>query len=217
MKKTVTLVLGGSFNPVHQSGHIGSVSHVYHTLNLAGAKVDEAWLMPAAQNPFKPKAGMAPYAHRLHMCQLEAEKLPWLEASNFESRIEAPHYTHRVLSQMLQAYPDRQFIWMMGSDNLDHFHEWEYWKEMVAMVPMVIMAREGSIEHIMHTQTMTTFADCLKGTSAPFTGGHDIRLMVTNCFAGAATHVRNAVKAGLPTPHLSPEVRAYVDAHELYL
>ncbi|MDE0724685.1 MAG: nicotinate (nicotinamide) nucleotide adenylyltransferase [Alphaproteobacteria bacterium] len=216
MSKKVTLLLGGSFNPIHQSGHIGSITHVYHTLNLEGATVHEAWLMPAAQNPFKSTKDMAPYEHRLAMCEIEAAKHPWLSVSDFEGQMPAPHYTHRVLSAMLESYPDRQFIWMMGSDNLDHFHEWEYYQEMIHMVPMVIMARDGSMERAMHSPTMREFAHCLKDSGAPFDGGNDIRYMITNCFAGAATEVRNAIKNGEKTSHISSGVRNHIDQYGLY-
>ncbi len=214
MSKKVTLLLGGSFNPIHKSGHIGSIQHVYHTLNLEGATVHEAWLMPAAHNPFKPKEGMADYIDRFNMCELEADKLPWLSTSAFESKIEPPHYTYRVLKELTEAYPNRQFIWMMGSDNLRHFHEWEHWDDMIRLLPLVIMAREGSMEQIMGSVTMREFGICQKDLSAPFRGGCDIRLMVTKCFPGAATEVRGAIKEGLPTPHLSHGVRDYIDQRD---
>ncbi len=214
--KTVTLLLGGSFNPIHRSGHIGSITHVYHTLNLEGARVHDAWLLPAAQNPFKSTKDMAPYEHRLAMCEIEAAKYPRLSVSDFESKMSAPHYTQRVLANLVDVYPDRQFVWMMGSDNLTHFHEWEYWREMVQMVPMVIMAREGSMEQAMHSPMMQEFATCLKDEGTPFDGGSDLRYMVTNCFAGAATEVRSAIKAGERTTHISSGVRKYIDEHGLY-
>ena len=216
MSKTVTLVLGGSFNPIHKSGHIGSIQHVYHTLNLEGATVHEAWLLPAAHNPMKPKEDMASYEDRLAMCELEAAKFPWLSVSDFEGRMTAPHYTYRVLKAMVESYPDRQFVWMMGSDLLDHFHEWEHWDDMIRMVPIVIMAREGSMERIMHSETMLQFAHCLRDHSLPFDGGSDIRHMITNCFAGAATEVRQAIKNGERTSHISHAVRDYIDQNDLY-
>lgn len=216
MRKTNTLVLGGSFNPIHKTGHMGILHYVYHSLNWEGARVDEAWLLPAAQNPFKPREGMASYEDRFAMCEIQAACYPWVSVSDFENRMEPPHYTYRVLKKMVEAYPERQFIWMMGSDNLAHFHEWEYWEEMLRMVPVVVMERDGYGDDVMNSVTMQKYADKVQPLDADWRTGGDIRLMQVQTFAGSSTEIRAAIQKGEPTQHLSVLVRRYIDEHALY-
>ena len=86
-KKTV-LLLGGSFNPIHEDGHVKMPKFIYDTLNGSGVKVDEVILMVAAQNPHKDENGMASFKHRHAMCKIQANAYgDWLTVSDFENTI----------------------------------------------------------------------------------------------------------------------------------
>ncbi len=57
-------VFGGSFNPPH-------VAHQFVALYvLETAGVDELWLVPCAKHTFEKL--LAPFSHRLRMCELAA-------------------------------------------------------------------------------------------------------------------------------------------------
>jgi len=60
---------------------------------------------------------------------------------------EAAHgftYSWQTIAYLTQAMPDRNFVWIMGADNLVHFSRWERWRDIAAMVPMAVYVRPGS-------------------------------------------------------------------------
>lgn len=216
MKIKTVLLEGGSFNPIHQTGHIGSIKNVFETLNRFGAKVDEAWLLPAFQNPDKPTKGMASYHHRLRMCQIQAAPYKdWLKVCGFEGQIEAPHYTYAVLKQLIKVYPNVQFIWMMGSDNLVHFHEWEFSHDILQLCPIVVVGRPCSAYKARRSVTMQEHEHAVYPIGAPFNETPNIRFVDANISA-SATDIRQAILDSVETPDLNVDVRSYIDKHNLY-
>ena len=60
-------IFGGSFNPPHLAHQMAAL-YVLET-----AAIDELWIVPAFQHPFGKV--LAPFAHRLEMCELAAAAL----------------------------------------------------------------------------------------------------------------------------------------------
>lgn len=215
LKKRV-LLLGGSFNPIHEEGHVKLCLHIFTVLNNSGEKVDEVWLMPAAQNPEKSLDEMVEYEHRLQMCKIQAEPYSdWLKVSDFESTISAPHYTHRVLSELVNAYPDHEFAWIMGSDNLAGFHKWEYWEDILKMMPVVVSGRRCSNDAAINSVTLDTYPEALHASQSLFSELPQIHMFEMN-LEGRATDIRQAVALGLDAPELCYKVRDYIEMHGLY-
>jgi len=52
-------------------------------------------------------------------------------------------YTIDTLQQLTRRYPKREFIWMMGSDNLAQFHRWKRWRDIARTMPIAVVARPG--------------------------------------------------------------------------
>ena len=56
----------------------------------------------------------------------------------------ARHALHRGDAEGAQArYPGVRFVWLMGADNLAGFHRWDRWPEIMATVPVGVLARPG--------------------------------------------------------------------------
>jgi nicotinate-nucleotide adenylyltransferase len=36
-----------------------------------------------------------------------------------------------------------RFVWIMGADNLRHFHRWQRWRDIAALVPIAVVDRLG--------------------------------------------------------------------------
>jgi nicotinate-nucleotide adenylyltransferase len=36
-----------------------------------------------------------------------------------------------------------RFVWLMGADNLVHFHHWKDWRQILDTVPVGVLARPG--------------------------------------------------------------------------
>ncbi len=135
MLRTPILLLGGSFNPAH-AGHLRLSQYVLQALGI-----DQIWWLVAAQNPLKPKTGMAPYAARLARAQQIAATDARITVSDFEARHNTL-YTIDTIRALQRAQAQDRFIWLMGADNWAGFHEWKDWQELAQIIPLVIIARD---------------------------------------------------------------------------
>ncbi|MEA1083359.1 nicotinate-nucleotide adenylyltransferase [Sphingomonas sp. M6A6_1c] len=133
---TPTGILGGSFNPAHR-GHRAITLAAIRALDL-----DETWWLVSPGNPLKDGAGdMAPLAMRLASAKRQARRAP-IRATDIESRLHT-RYTLDTLRKLQRRYPHRQFIWLMGGDNLVQFHRWRGWREIARTMPIAVIARPG--------------------------------------------------------------------------
>lgn len=130
-----TGLLGGSFNPAH-GGHRAISLDAIDALGL-----DELWWLVSPGNPLKPKAGMAPLAARLASAQRMARRAP-IRATAIEAEL-GTRYTVDTLKKLVRRYPDRQFIWIMGADNLVQLPQWRDWREIARLMPIAVVARPG--------------------------------------------------------------------------
>jgi nicotinate-nucleotide adenylyltransferase len=132
---TTTGLLGGSFNPAH-GGH-----RAISLLTMAALGLDELWWLVSPGNPLKPRAGMAPLPARLASAQRMARGTR-IRATAIEREL-GTRYTVDTLKKLVRRYPDRQFIWLMGADNLVQLHQWRNWREIARLMPIAVVARPG--------------------------------------------------------------------------
>ena len=130
-----TGLLGGSFNPAH-GGHRRITRFAIDALGL-----DEAWWLVSPGNPLKPKKGMAPLSARLKSAQQQARRAPIVPTA-IERQL-GTRYTVDTLRKLNQRYPKREFVWLMGSDNLAEFHRWKDWRTIARTMPIAVIARPG--------------------------------------------------------------------------
>jgi nicotinate (nicotinamide) nucleotide adenylyltransferase len=52
-------------------------------------------------------------------------------------------YTAGTLAFLKRRSPLVRFVWIMGADNLAGFHRWQRWREILTMVPVVVVDRPG--------------------------------------------------------------------------
>ncbi|MCZ4347701.1 nicotinate-nucleotide adenylyltransferase [Devosia sp. J2-20] len=129
-------LFGGSFNPIHQ-GHRLVVEETLRRLDL-----DALWVLVTPGNPLKNHDDLAPLADRVTAAR-DLLNHPKVRVTGFE----AAHgftYSWQTIAYLTQAMPDRNFVWIMGADNLVHFSRWERWRDIAAMVPMAVYVRPGS-------------------------------------------------------------------------
>jgi len=129
-------LLGGSFNPAHE-GHLYVADTAIKRLGL-----DYVWFLVAPQNPLKPVAGMLPLKRRLELTQVQVGRQPRLKVTDLEQNI-ASRYTIDTIRALTARFPGVRFVWLMGSDNLEQFHRWQYWQEIAALVSIAVVLRPG--------------------------------------------------------------------------
>ena len=52
-------------------------------------------------------------------------------------------YTIDTLRALRTRYRKREFLWLMGSDNLLQFHKWKAWRDIARTMPIAVVARPG--------------------------------------------------------------------------
>jgi len=144
-----TGLLGGSFNPAH-GGH-RSVS----LFAMDALALDELWWLVSPGNPLKPRKGMAPLAARLAAAQEKARGTR-IRPTAIEQQL-GTRYTVNTLKKLIRRYPQRQFIWIMGADNLKQFHRWKDWRDIARMMPIAVIARPGYNNDALASPAMAWF------------------------------------------------------------
>jgi nicotinate-nucleotide adenylyltransferase len=130
-------LFGGSFNPAHR-GH----AHVAQTA-LTRLGLDRVIWLVSPQNPLKSAADSAPFSERLASARRVAQG-PHMVVSDAETRMGA-RYTIDVLRILKARFPQVDFVWIMGADNLASFHRWRGWTDLMRLAPVAVVARPGAM------------------------------------------------------------------------
>ena len=130
-----TGIFGGSFNPIH-NGHVSLAQQLREKAGL-----DEVWLMVSPQNPLKRQADLLDDDKRLAMARLAVEGIEGIIASDYEMHLPRPSYTWNTLQALSGDYPGREFVLMMGGDNLALFHRWYHHEDILRRYRIVVYPR----------------------------------------------------------------------------
>jgi nicotinate-nucleotide adenylyltransferase len=129
-------IFGGSFNPPHLAHQMAAL-YVLET-----APVDELWMVPAFQHPFGKV--LAPFAHRLEMCELAAVALgARVKVSAIERDLGVESRTLRTVRRLQHDFPGHTFSLVIGADLLTELPSWQDSAELRRAVPLVVVGRAG--------------------------------------------------------------------------
>lgn len=131
-------LLGGTFNPIH-FGHLRTAVEVREGFGL-----ERVILVPAASPPHKPAAGIAPAADRLAMARLAVRGTPGLSVSDAEIRRGGPSYTIDTVRRFVSAFPDAELFLIVGLDAFLEIDTWKSFRELLALVPVIVIPRPGA-------------------------------------------------------------------------
>ncbi len=128
-------ILGGSFNPPHE-GHIQAAAFAKKALNL-----DVLHFLVTPRNPFKSGKNLPSVDIRAKMLKKIATK-QWMKISKIEEkfRVAESFFTVQLLKNI---YPNDQIFFILGTDNLLHFHKWKGFEWIFANVNVVFVNRGG--------------------------------------------------------------------------
>ncbi len=129
-------LFGGSFNPPH-SGH----RHVALTA-LKRLQLDAVWWLVTPGNPLKTHADLSPLEARVHICAAVADH-PRMHITAYEATI-GTAFTAETIKDILMRRKGVNFVWIMGADNLRHFHKWQRWQTIATSLPIAVVDRPGS-------------------------------------------------------------------------
>ena len=138
--------LGGSFDPPH-AGHVLMAAYLG-----AVAGFEQVLVVPVFEHAFH--KALTPFDHRLRMCQLAFESLPFVEVSPLEATLKRPNYTLNTLRAVQRAHPSWSLRLVIGTDVLAETHKWHAFEEITRLAPPYVFARRGSTISVEKTPLM---------------------------------------------------------------
>ena len=112
-------IMGGTFNPVH-NGHLLLAENAREAFAL-----DEILFIPSGNSYMKDTASILGGGIRACMIELALEGNPYFSLSRVDLYREGPTYTCDTLAQLKRMYPDDQYYFIMGADNLLTMESWK--------------------------------------------------------------------------------------------
>lgn len=205
-------IIGGSFNPPHE-GHLSIATHAFDEIGL-----DEVWMLVTPKNPHKDQSRYAPLPDRMDMAEQLAKNSPWLKPTDIEKNFSTTN-TADTLTLLAAMYPDTQFVWIMGADNLATFHKWDReeheidgqivpdWQYIMHNFPIAVMARPGQTDDALKSIAAQHGAEMLedkpeelgkKNNGWSFIDNPPLNISSTQILADIDAGVTNV--PGLPQP-----------------
>lgn len=199
-------IYGGTFNPPHK-GHTSLAKSL-----VQQGLVDEVWLLVSPLNPFKQAdtSEFAPYDDRFRMTELAVSHIKGLRASDFENHLPLPSYMFNTLNALSEAYPEHEFVLVIGADNWQRFAQWYKSEEILAKYPLLIYRRPGYDISLDERWI-------IKGSAPLIIHSPNIQIVDTPLFDISSTQLRELIRQGKTSRKwLSKKVIDYIDEHKLY-
>ncbi|MFT4968098.1 MAG: nicotinate-nucleotide adenylyltransferase [Candidatus Deianiraeaceae bacterium] len=137
--------LGGSFNPPHK-GHIEAADLAKKTLG-----VDMVVFLVTPHNPFKSGKELLPIKRRVDLLKALIKR-PWAKVSTIETKFRTAESINTIhLLKKLHICDKIYFV--LGTDNLAHFHKWNGFQKILKTVSVVFINRGGVNIHKTLRQT----------------------------------------------------------------
>ena len=81
---------------------------------------------------------------RLHLVNLAIENFEKFRSSNIEYNLPKPTYTIDSLIYLKEKYPSKQFVLMIGADNVISFDKWKNYREITRQFEIYVYPRPES-------------------------------------------------------------------------
>jgi nicotinate-nucleotide adenylyltransferase len=128
-------ILGGSFNPIHL-GHTAIAQMAAEELGL-----DLALFLPTRVNPLKGLSTDSTPQNRLAMVKEATANNNLFEICEKELEMPAPSYTINTVTQLFKEFSADEWFFLIGSDNLPSFTQWNKWEELIQKVKLAVCYR----------------------------------------------------------------------------
>jgi len=194
-------LFGGSFDPPHH-GHIAIATAAADVFDL-----DNVLFAPVGHQPLKLDGVPAPFADRLAMVELACRADSRFTVSDIDAprKDGAPNYTIDALAALHDAMPEARLFNLVGADSFLDLPRWHEPERLLELAEWIVVSRPGF-----------PLADLSPLGLTPSQRGR-VHLLQTVHEDVAATNLRERLEGGdLCADVLSPDVSAYIQAHQLY-
>lgn len=186
-------LFGGSFNPSHL-GHQIVINQAFELI----PDLDEIWLLPDYQHTFTKGKNFIKPQHRLAMTKMLETKNVKTQTCCFDNKMSGNTITH--ITHLNKVYPQHQFSFLIGSDNLKSFHKWPEYKTLTKLMPFYIYPRANHPFKPLYPNM------------------HPLKHPLQIITSISSTTIRNRIQNKLSIKHLVPEkIAQYIKKHQLYL
>lgn len=134
LRKKIGLFFG-SFNPIHV-GHLIIANSMVENGNL-----DKVWFVVTPHNPLKSSKSLLHEFDRLDLVQAAISDNYKFEASDVEFHLPKPSYTVYTLTHLTEKNPEKDFVLIMGEDNLGNFTKWKNYAQILENYQLYVYPR----------------------------------------------------------------------------
>lgn len=105
-------------------------------------------MIPTYLNPFKTEQNST-VEDRLAMLRILEKEHSFIKINQYEIMKTKPSYTYQTVEYIKNYYKneDFEFCFVMGSDQLDHFEEWNHFDELIKMIDFKVFKRSDDYNH----------------------------------------------------------------------
>lgn len=101
---------------------------------------------------------MAPLAERLADARAVAAH-PRIRVTDIEQQLNT-RYTVDTVRALKNRYPDHNFVWLIGADNLLQMPRWKAWQALFGAVAVAVFARPSYSLRALAGQAASRFSAC---------------------------------------------------------
>ncbi len=130
-------IFGGTFNPIH-NGHLINARFIAEEFSL-----DKILFIPSRYPVHKSMREEVTSEDRFEMVRLAIKDFPQFDVSRIEIDRNAPSYTIITVKQLEKEYPRSELFLIIGSDSFDEIDTWKDYRELIARVSILVMARNS--------------------------------------------------------------------------
>ncbi|MBC6697063.1 nicotinate (nicotinamide) nucleotide adenylyltransferase [Hymenobacter puniceus] len=174
-------LLFGSFNPIH-TGHLILAQHMATHTDLSAV-----WLVVSPQSPYKVGQDLLPEQDRLALAQAATADNELLSVSAVELQLPKPSYTITTLDEIRRLHPGREFVLLMGSDNLLGLDGWRDAHRIRQKFAIYVYPRPGY------------------PIDAATTAGANVQVVEAPLLNISATFIRQSLRQGQSIRYLVPD------------
>ncbi len=169
----------GSFNPIHV-GHLIIANVMYESTDCK-----EIWFVVTPQNPLKSSKSLAHEHDRYDLVRTAVDDQYQFRASDIEFRIPKPSYTIDTLTYLSEKNPDKEFVLIIGSDNLRSFKKWKNYKMILNYYGLLVYPRPGDKE-------------------SPLLDHENVQVVEAPLLDISASYIRKLIREGKSVKYLLP-------------
>lgn len=149
-------------------------------------------LVVSPRNPFKRQSELMNDDLRLTLARLAVEDTPGIEVSDVEMQLPRPSYTINTILKLKQMYSDKDFVLIMGADNIGRFDHWKDYGRILSETAGIIAFRRPGYEN----------------ANSPFP---QIRIVDNPLMDVSSTEIRRKLRDGVQVSGLvCPKVEKYL-------